>query len=50
MLESLLDKVAGLQVQAQVFPSEFGEIFKKTCFAQHLRTAASEILIFLVRF
>ena len=49
MLESLFNKVAGLQVcnfikketLAQVFSCEFCEIFKNTYFEEHLQTAAS---------
>ena len=49
MLKSLFNKVAGLKAcnfikkdtSTQVFSSEYCEIFKKSYFQEHLRTAAS---------
>ena len=40
MLESLFNKVAGLQAQ-QVFSCEYCEIFKDTYFEEHVHMAAS---------
>ena len=33
------------EIPTQVFPCEYCEIFKNTCFEEHLRTAASVLLI-----
>ena len=41
VVESLFNKVAGLQPTVQVFSGEFCGIYRKTFFIKHLRTAAS---------
>ena len=41
MLESFLNKVAGLRLQHRCFPVKFAEVFKNIYFEEHLRTTAS---------
>ena len=41
MLESFLNKVAGLRLQHRYFPVKFAEVSKNTYFEEHLRTTAS---------
>ena len=40
MLESLYNKVEGLETLTQVFSSKYCEIFRSTYFEEHLQTAA----------
>ena len=50
MLESLLDKVAGLQDSTQVFSCEYCKIFKNTYVEEHLPTGASNSTLTLTHY